>query len=241
VTEHHPTKFSDEKLESLRTAMGHKITKEALSTQYDGLEFAKSRYLSLAELYSPGKFNDAKECIQRIDKALLKILSNKGKAEVAWKSIFCAIADCKRYAPGALKELDAFGLLNINIPKKLEPGAFRIVSTFEALTERANKTSNVDDLRLLRIATTGFLTNCKTPGRGEARREARKYIPGIQALAETFREALPDCALSDNENTLFPLYVKYWLEHFIGVNIVAPDRHIRHALEDLEHWEKITF
>ncbi|MGP9533120.1 MULTISPECIES: hypothetical protein [unclassified Halomonas] len=106
-------------------------------------------------------------------------------------------------------------------------------------------TDNPDDVQKalaeqLKGIVLTFLGDMKTPGSGGAKRDARRYIKGIQKLAEWFREALPEHALSDREDTLFYRYVAFWLIECVEWKGTEPKRHIQNALADLERWQKVT-
>jgi hypothetical protein len=73
-------------------------------------------------------------------------------------------------------------------------------------------------------AVNGMFADLKTPGKGGAKRDARRYIPQIQLLAKHFIEAT-GLAPSAKDESAFSDYVKFALR-IEG----SPRKHIENAL-----------
>ena len=224
--------FSDDLLNDLQSALDHKVTDRAiLNTLYDGLIGATSSNSALQGNYIKGTFKDAKEGISRLDKALQKLIDKRGQQEKALESINAAIRDLKRFTPEIFSELDAYlGNLRDDFPEDIEK------SVFERVAERLEE----NDVTLLKETTNKALDNLKATGKGGAKKDARKYIAGLQDLMNTFESTLPDWAIYGQNNSLFMGYARYWLQHFTESNVTQPERHIMNALEDRKHWIKLT-
>lgn len=219
--------------DELREELGDKVTdRAALAWLYKGLLDAQSRNLALGEIYNPGPHKDAKHGVQKLDRALTKLVGGKGTTEAAHKSLRAGIVDLKRHAPGALTELDAFGLILLPVPELIGPD-FKRISVFEQLADRV-LAGDAEPLHHLKDATRQFLDSTRNPGRGSAKRSARENIPGIERLAEYFCEACPDRKVSADPSSLFYAYVLFWITHFTGSNIEDPECHIKYAIEEME-------
>ena len=215
--------FANDLLESLAYALDYRVTdKDKLNALYDGLGGAMSSYRASAGMYDRGTFKDAKEGVSRIDRALQKLIDQRGKREKAIESLSSAIRDLRRYTPDIFTELDALEDLHSIMPEDIER------SVFERLAER----QEANDFTALKKVTVSFLLNMKTLGRGGARSEARKYIAGIHSLMNTFEEVLPDCSIYAQSNSLFVNYVRYWLKNFADSQVSEPERHIKNAIAE---------
>lgn len=222
----------ENKLAELQAALENKVTDRAiLNTLYDGLIGAASRNSALYGCYIKGSFKDAKEGISRLDKALQKLIDKRGQQEKALESINAAIRDLKRFTPEIFTELDAY-LVSVHeeFPEDIEK------SVFERVAERLEES----DVTLLKETTKKALDNLKATGKGGAKKDARRYIAGLQDLMITFESTLPDWAIYGQNNSLFMGYARYWLQHFTESNVTQPERHIMNALEDRKHWIKLT-
>lgn len=224
--------YTEADIRNLRVALDHKVTDETtLSWLYLGLLDARSRHLALHDLHSPGSHKDARHSVQRLDRALTKLGNGKGTTAAAHRSLKAAVADLKRYAPGALTELDANGLILLPVPELIGPD-FKRISVFEQLVERV-LAGDADSLHHLKGATRQFLDNTRSPGRGGARRDARRHRFGIERLAEYFSELFPDRKVSADPNSLFFLYAKFWINNFMGSTVKNPELHIQHAIDEI--------
>lgn len=233
--------YPPEQLQKLAEALEHKVTDQAaLNILYDGVQFAARRNMVLTGLYDPGSVKDAKEGAQRLQTALDKLLNRRGTVQAALRSLRAGVQSLKRHHPMALTELDAYGsLLLLDMPEAVDHETGERISIFERVVQGMTDQTMMNDARTLKPAVDEFLNRYGSPGRGGARKDAKRWIPAIQTLAESFREALPDRVISPNENTLFPLYVAFFAD---PDSTKGPDmtRHIRNALEDLKHWEKVS-
>ncbi|MGJ7456965.1 hypothetical protein [Halomonas sp. RA08-2] len=119
------------------------------------------------------------------------------------------------------------------------PGNSRFSRAALSLTDAPDEAQKALAGQLGGILAT-FIEDMQAPGAGGARRDARRYIKGIQKLAECFQEALPYHALSDREDTPFYRYVAFWLVECVEWKGAEPKRHIQNALADLERWQKVT-
>lgn len=213
------------KLGSRNHTTNPKELKELLSGLLSGLEAARGYQLTYKDFRKPGTFKAVNEEIPRLHKALEKLAKKRGTPDSALRSIRKAIASIKLYCPGALAELDAISDLQLTMPVDIERSAFEryidIILTNPADTEKA---------ALLASILTAFIENLKKPGRGGARKQARKYMEGLLELARQFSEALPNHKLSEDQNSLFYRYALYWMTDYMDEEITDPARHISAAL-----------
>lgn len=93
-------------------------------------------------------------------------------------------------------------------------------------------------VKALRNAVESVLQNISTPGKGGARKEAKRYIAGIACLARHFSEALPSRSISSEQYSIFHNYVVFWLQNYVLVDINSAERHIQNTIES---GESLTF
>lgn len=200
---------------------------DTLSQLLYGARQARSYHLALEGFRPDGTFKAVREEIPRIHKALLKLASNKGTQQAAIKTLNAALQSAQRYCPGVFCELDAIGDLQLTMPVDIRR------SVFERQVDRI-VTANTDDRPELAASlsevTAEYIENLKQPGRGGARRQAQQYTEGLHELARQFSAALPDLALSANQNSMFYRYALHWLNYYMDDPVSDPQRHIINAL-----------
>ncbi|RAS54416.1 hypothetical protein DET48_1513 [Vibrio diazotrophicus] len=217
-------------IDKLRTALASKVIDEIdLLLLYVGFFDAHNRNLAYSGYHNPGGTKEARQGVKQLDRALTKLIERKGTKEAAHNSLKAGVSLLKCYADGALKELDAY--IDLNMSEKIDSDG-NCISIFEQLIKRV-LTGDTEALQHLKGSTYQFLANLKNVGRGGARREARQNIPGIERLAEYFREACPDRQISADSKSLFYEYVIFWLNHIVELEIEEPDRHIKNAIDEM--------
>jgi hypothetical protein len=201
-----------------------------------GLGNANGAQDQLGEIYDDGLTNNEySEEVRRLNNALLKIKKGKGTFDAAFKSVKTALSRLPLIDKQALDTTKEFYLQSLDV-------ANYDLSIFETkalslpdMTE-AQRIATVS--QLIDITQECYSDGLANVGKGHARKQAKRYVAGIQCLARWFRETLPDRAISYKEESLFNLYVSYWLKEYQGID-VNPERHIRNAIADLKKWKKL--
>lgn len=93
----------------------------------------------------------------------------------------------------------------------------------------------------LRAITEALLNDIREPGKGSARMQARRYMLGIQCLANHYQEAMPGHPVTAKRDSLFYRYVLIWMESagYATDQKPTPERHIQNAIDDLGNWKKL--
>jgi len=191
-----------------------------------GLEDATRYQRQLGGIHDPGlSLTEMRKKMQQLRTALDRLAEARGNPET-WlrnleKRLFKIPPKWRQY----LDTLDrAFPL-----PSGPRASAFEA----EARSLHHRPADEVPDAaRRLRSIVDVFLSDMRTPGRGNARMQGRRYIKGIEKLAEWFHEALPEYPLSAKPHTRFHAYVRYWLNTCLQDDLEDPERHIRAALAE---------
>lgn len=185
--------------------------------------------------YDPGiSHKEYRQLVNRLRKALKKIKSGRGCQEKALRSVAQTL---NSLPPEYLGAWDSYDLELVKQPLAMQhPHDSHFEQWARALPRFDKADRSVLAGRLLGVMER---IEFNEPGRGRARKDARKYIPGIQCLAKWFRDVLPNCAISESKDTLFYRYVGHWLKHYMNWEGDSPDRHVENALADLQHWKKI--
>lgn len=201
----------------------------ALKTLYYGLSDASGVHESVGGIYDAGTtVREMRDALTSLVKALFKIEQGKGSLDVAQASIAKAVA---LIPPEYLHALDTVTPALFDLPPlDEEKSNFEVIAlSLSDISEPERKLRAQD----LQGAVSVFLQDIKTPGKGGARRDARHYVAGIMKLADWFSEALPDHAISANENSVFYRYAAWWLENREGMK-TDPKRHIKGAVLELK-------
>jgi hypothetical protein len=164
---------------------------------------------------------------------------------------------------GALKRMQA-GTVTLTAIKQLH-GALKMIPEnhrqildqyggdlfcFETTARQLNRPKvSKTDLDRLTASVEAVLGDLSQPGKGNARGQARRYVPGIHALMRAYREALPDRVISATSGGLFSRYVLVWIEAYQSrekqgdltcQKIRDPRRHIEQAMGAEMVWEKLS-
>lgn len=196
--------------------------RDALELLVFGLEDAARYHRQVSDIHAPGiTFKAMREAVASLQGALTKIANGKA-------------------SPMALSQVRKF--LTTAPPKQLQwvdVAASQPYGSFAprvaALVEHPDAGAANELLEYL----AAFRDAMATPGPGGARKQARRYLMGIQKLAQHFQEALPAHKVSANENSIFYRYAAHWLKHYAMLD-ASPERHISNALEDISHWGKVS-
>ena len=198
--------------------------------QYRDLEFGLSDALSyqeqIGEIYDPGKQ------IKEIKAELVRLRNNLINAQESsnpklWQARLMNVID--QLPASVLKTLDIYDTkLKQARPTPLDSG-FKIL---------AMRLPDVDAFNVLMGALDALQADIITPGKGNARKQAKRHIPAIHCLAKWFKDALPGHAISADEKSLFYRYVEVYFNRY--VDSVTPTRHIKNAIDDYQNWRHIN-
>ena len=217
-------------MSSLDQSLGFpRIDADTMHRLSEGLRVATSRQGAYREAHDRGTFKAVREEVPRIHRALVKLAVGRGTRQAAIRSLEDAIQSARTYCPGVFEELDAVDELQLSMPVCIYQSAFE---------RHVDQVVNADPGKLPAMAgelskiTAHFLDDMKTPGKGGARKQARRYIDGLHELAREFEDALPAHQLSADPNSLFYRYALHWLSECMAENVRDPERHIRNALAE---------
>lgn len=201
-----------------------------------GLANANQDQEQLAGIYDDSSTNNQyAEEVRRLNNALLKIKKGKGTFDVAFTSLKTALTRLPLEDKQALDATKEFYLQSLDVAKYgvsiFETKALSLPDMTEA--ERIATASQLID-----ITHKCYSDSLANVGKEQARKQALRYVAGIQCLARWFRETLPSRTISYKEGSLFSLYVSYWLKEYQGID-VNPERHIRNAIADLKKSKKL--
>lgn len=148
--------------------------------------------------------------VEKIEKALFKLSTDKGTADAAHKTISKALAGIP---------LDYWDVISqYALPDDID--------VLQALRDKPNK----EQSNILYNVFVLFSSDKKEPGSGKARKQARKHLMAIQKLAQWFTETLGR-EPSANVNSTFYQYVLIYIEHIVkDDSLFSVERHIRNAL-----------
>ena len=196
---------------------------------------ANRRQKALGRINKPGlTLKQMREELEKLERALHKIAADRGTTEAAHKSIEAAL---KEIPPKALEIFDSLDPQLEAMPYDPKETAFS--KELKRLQNMSVPTKQATAQRLVTLVTA-CLEDMKTPGKGNARKQAKQYVAGVQCLMMHFREALPDRQLNENDDSAFSRYVALWIQQQTDDKLESPRRHIEAAKADLEHWEKIS-
>lgn len=190
---------------------------------------ASGRQRMLGELYKPDlTLKQTREELEKLERALQKIVDDRGTTEAAFKSIAAAL---KEIPAGLMGQLET---IEVNIkPMPYDPPDGALKRWLERLPNMDTETRKTIAKRLLDTVKAA-LDDLVTPGKGNARKQAHPYIAGIQCLITHFQEALPDRQISETDDSTFSRYVALWVQQQQGGKLESPRRHIQSAIADLE-------
>jgi hypothetical protein len=212
----------DEKRKQIRTKLAEQLINFNLSAEQIkilayGLEDASGVQSQIGHLEANKAigFKEVKDEVTRLQKALIKLNTGKGTTAAALKTIAATV---NALPESVLYELSP-RMQNALRPaeRDFETVVMFILAGLGWYTEAAL------------LAVNEFLDDINAPGKGGARVQAQKYRTGIRKLAYWFNQAAPDNVISANEDSIFSVYVKHWLELETG-QIIEPKRHIRNSL-----------
>jgi len=121
------------------------------------------------------------------------------------------------------------------------PGSTRFEAAIDGLRAMPSTKQQARAERLRGIVES-LIDDLAAPGKGGARKEAKRCILGIQCLMQHFREALPDNPITSKTDSLFYRYVVIWME-FAGYGTdqkPTPERHIQNAIDLLGDSKKVS-
>lgn len=196
-----------------------------LTRLLDGFGEATARHQQIGPLYDPGiSFKEMEQAIISMAGATKKI--ERG-----------------RVTPAAVRQLHG-GLNMIPAPwrvllDQMGGDLFDFAATVRSISTERPAEAQTASARLSAALAT-FADQLCRPGSGNAKRQAKKFTAGIQALARAYREALPDYAASSTKEGRFCIYVLIWLNDCMGQNVDDPSRHIVNALDDEARWQKLS-
>jgi len=190
------------------------------------LQDAKSYNAMLINNSKNFGFNDWRDELGRMVKALEKLNEKRGTAGAAYKTLS---ANLKTIPDHGFKQIGLY------LPGAICDEQMR----FKAIINQIS-TGDHSMLKDALEAATNAFSNTRTPGSGGARKQAVKYNFGIQKLAKLFLEIVPGYKISADPDSYFSRLVSYWLE-FTMNQPGYPKRHIQNAINDLKNWREITF
>lgn len=189
----------------------------------DGLDEASVRQQQIGGLFDPGIGH--KEFQQAI-KSMIGALEKIERGSLTDAAVDQLLRSLEKIPPEWRVMFDSFG-----------GELFDFEATARSISVERPNESREASRRL--IASLKAL-DIASPGAGNARRQAKRYIAGIQALARVFRREVPERPVSSSDGSAFNRYVFFWLNECMGEEIMDPTRHIEQALEDEKHWKKVS-
>lgn len=200
---------------------------------------ANRRQKALGTIHKPGlTLKQMREELEKLERALHKIVDDRGTTEAAHKSIANALKEIPAELMGQLETID----VNIkSMPYDSPDGALK--RWLERLPNMDTDTQKTIAKRLLDTVKAA-LDDLVIPGKGNARKQAHPYIAGIQCLITHFQETLPDRQISETDDSTFSRYVALWIQKKKKDDkddkLESPRRHIQSAIADLKRWKKIS-
>lgn len=197
--------------------------------QYLELEFGLSDALNyqnkIGGIYDPGlQVKEIKSELKRLRNNLTKTQESKNPER--WQARLIKVID--GLPDIVLKTIDIYDI------KLKEARATPLDSGFKTL---AMQLPNDDAFNVMLNALTAIEADIITPGKGNARKQAKHYIPAIQCLAKWFKDAMPGHAISSDEKSYFYRYVEVYF-NYLGLQ-TQPKRHIKNAINDYKDWRHI--
>lgn len=201
-----------------------------------GISDANNCQHDLSTLYKPRlNIKQMREEMEKLQRALKKVTAGKGKLEAANNSIAAALKEIPEKWLQYLDTLDpALEAVTFDPAKTTNSGFYWQALSLWSMTELERQKAAE---RLLAVVSE-FLDDMRTPGKGNARKQVQRYIPGIQCLMSHFQAALPDRKVSSKSSSTFYKYAHEWLDQFESIS--SPDPYIEAAIADLAHWKKIS-
>ncbi|MBE0471441.1 MAG: hypothetical protein IBX55_18270 [Methyloprofundus sp.] len=189
-----------------------------------GLVDADQCLKMVGDLYDPGlTVKEIREELERVKKNLIN--AQQAKNAQLWQARLIKALD---YLPrSVLLILDTYDR-EIFSEKPLGGSGFK---------ELAMRLPNEQVFNVLFSALEALQAEIITPGKGNARKQAKRFIPAIHCLARWFKDVLPNSAISADEKSAFYRYVALYLEKHIGAT--DPGRHIKNAIQDYSNWKQI--
>lgn len=122
------------------------------------------------------------------------------------------------------------------------PGSTRFEAAIDGLRAMPSTEQQARAERLRGIVES-LIDDLATPGKGGARKEAKRCIMGIQCLMRHFSEALPDNPITPKTDSLFYRYVVVWMEfaNYAVDQKPTPERHIQNAIANLGNLKNSPF
>ncbi|MBI1327854.1 MAG: hypothetical protein GC136_09465 [Alphaproteobacteria bacterium] len=184
------------------------IQTEAMLLQ-EGLDQAKAEYDSLEDYR----------------KTLLPIKEYGREIEIANNALKRLNKALKRLGHNHLHTLDTIYFAANNKDQ------FMTVTVFEKYPDERHKSGIQVICEKLENTMEFSLEEVATPGRGNARKEGKKYIPAIKVLERYFRSALPMNKISSSQTSKFYKYVEIWFANYVPeAEIEDYRRHIQNAI-----------
>lgn len=197
-----------------------------------GLEDATAWQAEYSEKYSLGvTLKEYSAALDRLAKGLRKLKDNRGRPDVAQRSINKALDVLYAGAPALYHTDDFWKIIALARQTGWEysPGGQSEFEHLARLLPRFNDRPAIAALLLRHVEYQ--LSQLIQPGKGGRRTDAKRYNEGMRRLEYWFKSALPDLTISASEKSVFYRYVAFWFSYYLSIEVSDPSRHIKALID----------
>jgi hypothetical protein len=202
-----------------------------------GIEDAKGYQAKLNSVHNHGvTLKEFRETLNRLHNSLAKLARGTAGTNANVKNVKYYLMMIPEDWRALLDTIDR----DFYFSEPWHPDRSRFEGIALALGDMSGDHRKAQAERLRAIAGT-VLDDIREPGQGGAKMQARRYMLGIQCLANHFQEAMPGHPVTAKRDSLFYRYVLIWMEsaEYAVDQKPTPERHIQNAIDDLGNWKKL--